>query len=650
MKKELKKMKNENKLIVKADKSNKYYKMDVEDYSQLIRRDINKEYKKGKENNVKDVTKGDKKIAEKLKLEDRIFSTSKREAFLTLKDHKENFVNNKPTRLINPTKSEIGKISKKILESVRDAVKEKTNIMQWKNTVSVLQWFKTITEKQKYTFIQFDIVNFYPSITEKLLTAALDWATTFAPITEEQRKTIFHVRQNFLFNNSEPWVKKGDKNFDVPMGAYDSAEVCDIVGLYLLNLLKPIGIQVGLYRDDGLAISDKNGVGTEKIKKQITKIFKENGLKIISTTNVKIVNFLDVTLDLNDGSYKPYSKPDNKPIYVHAQSNHPPSIKKNVPKMINKRLSTLSSNEEIFNAATKPYEDALKESGYNYQMKYEEINLDDLNKKKKRNRRKRQHWFNPPHSDNLRTNIGEKFINIVKSEFTEDHVLHSIFNVNTVRLSYSCMPNMSSKISMHNGKVFQEHMKENEENIQNQNLQNQNLQNQNLQNQNRQNQNRQNQSRQNPSQNKQKSKPCNCRGGAANCPLGGKCNVEKSIVYTCKVTRLDNSTYETYTGLTADTFKQRLYGHNSDFNKRKHRNKTMLSKYIWYLKENNIPYQLTWDILGKAKSFNPVTGVCRLCLLEKYFIMFNPKDATLNSRDEIFNSCRHKWRHTLKRA
>ena len=186
MKKELKKMKNENKLIVKADKSNKYYKMDVEDYSQLIRRDINKEYKKGKENNVKDVTKGDKKIAEKLKLEDRIFSTSKREAFLTLKDHKENFVNNKPTRLINPTKSEIGKISKKILESVRDAVKEKTNIMQWKNTVSVLQWFKTITEKQKYTFIQFDIVNFYPSITEKLLTAALDWATTFAPITEEQ--------------------------------------------------------------------------------------------------------------------------------------------------------------------------------------------------------------------------------------------------------------------------------------------------------------------------------------------------------------------------------------------------------------------------------------------------------------------------------
>ena len=157
MKKELKKMKNENKLIVKADKSNKYYKMDVEDYSQLIRRDINKEYKKGKENNVKDVTKGDKKIAEKLKLEDRIFSTSKREAFLTLKDHKENFVNNKPTRLINPTKSEIGKISKKILESVRDVVKEKTNIMQWKNTVSVLLWFKTITEKQKYTFIQFDI-------------------------------------------------------------------------------------------------------------------------------------------------------------------------------------------------------------------------------------------------------------------------------------------------------------------------------------------------------------------------------------------------------------------------------------------------------------------------------------------------------------
>ena len=260
-----------------------------------------------------------------------------------------------------------------------------------------------------------------------------------------------------------------------------------------------------------------------------------------------------------------------------------------------------------------------------------------MNKKKKRNRRKRQHWFNPPHSDNLRTNVGEKFINIVKSEFNEDHELHSIFNVNTIRLSYSCMPNMAKKIAMHNGKVFQEHREEEKQNLQN--LQNQNLQNQNLQNQ-----------RKKKNKKKQNEKPCNCRGAIASCPLGGKCISERNIVYTCKVTRLDDNTYETYTGLTDNTFKQRYYGHNNDFSKRKNRKKTMLSKYIWFLKDNNIQYDLSWGVLGKAKSFNPATGVCRLCLLEKYFILYNPKDATLNSRDELFNSCRHKWKHTLSRA
>ena len=100
--------------------------------------------------------------------------------------------------------------------------------------------------------------------------------------------------------------------------------------------------------------------------------------------------------------------------------------------------------------------------------------------------------------------------------------------------------------------------------------------------------------------------------------------------YTCKVTRLDNNTYETYTGLTDNTFKQRYYGHNNDFSKRKNRKKTMLSKYIWFLKDNNIQYDLSWGVLGKAKSFNPVTGVCRLCLLEK--ILYSLQSQRCNTQ------------------
>ena len=518
--------------------------------------------------------------------------------------------------------------------------------MQWMNTVSVLQWFKKIENKKKYTFIQFDIESFYPSINEKLLNNALNWAATYKHITDDEKEMIFHVRQNFLYNNGEPWVKKGTRNFDVPMGSYDSAEVTDIVGLYLLHQLQDIGIPIGLYRDDGLALSDKNGQDTEDIKNKIVRIFRKNGLEVTIKANMKVVDFLDVTLNLNTGNYKPFLKANSKPVYVHTESNHPKKIKENIPKMINDRLCTLSSSENMFNATKKPYEEALKESGYKFEMKYEEKNIDEMNKKKRRNRHKRQHWFNPPHSDNLRTNVGEKFINAVEEEFPENHPLHRIFNTNTIRLSYSNMPNMQMKVSMHNAKVYHQKMEEIKQNQQNLQQQNQTQQRRRGRRNTQQQQPRQ--QPQQPQQNKKKEeKPCNCRGGPTYCPPGGKCLSEKSIVYKCKVTRLDDLTTETYTGLTEGPFKQRLYGHNSNFKKKKQRNRTMLSKYIWFLKDNRIQYQLNWSILGRAKGFNPVTGVCRLCLLEKYFIMYNSKDASLNSRYELFSSCRHKWKHTL---
>ena len=68
-----------------------------------------------------------------------------------------------------------------------------------------------------------------------------------------------------LFNNKEPWLKKSDKElFDVPMGCFDGAEVCELVGLYILHLVRTImrNENVDLYRDDGLGIL-KNSPGPE---------------------------------------------------------------------------------------------------------------------------------------------------------------------------------------------------------------------------------------------------------------------------------------------------------------------------------------------------------------------------------------------------
>ena len=75
---------------------------------------------------------------------------------------------------------------------------------------------------------------------------------------------------------------------------------------------------------------------------------------------MKVVNYLDVTFNLNDGTYQPYQKTDNIIQCIHVESNHPPNIIKQIPKTIEKRLSQLSFNEEIFNESAPFYEDKLQ--------------------------------------------------------------------------------------------------------------------------------------------------------------------------------------------------------------------------------------------------------------------------------------------------
>ena len=86
--------------------------------------------------------------------------------------------------------------------------------------------------------------------------------------------------------------------------------------------------KIGLYRDDGLAcFGNINGSQAERIRKDFTLIFKtEIKLSITSETNLKIVNFLDVSLNLNTGTHEPYNKPSNNPLYININLNHAPEI------------------------------------------------------------------------------------------------------------------------------------------------------------------------------------------------------------------------------------------------------------------------------------------------------------------------------------
>ena len=129
-------------------------------------------------------------------------------AYVTLKDHKPNFNNDPSCRLTNPTKSEIGHISKNILTKIIKAIVDKNNTNLWRNTRSVLDWFKNTNHKQDSYFICFDVVEFYPSITEKTLDEALKFASKHINITDDEIDVIKHAKKPLLFHNNNTWTKK----------------------------------------------------------------------------------------------------------------------------------------------------------------------------------------------------------------------------------------------------------------------------------------------------------------------------------------------------------------------------------------------------------------------------------------------------------
>ena len=237
------------------------------------------------------------------------------------------------------------------------------------------------------------------------------------------------------------------------MGSFDGAEVCELVGLYILFILNKDfnKMNTGLYRDDGLILLQNcNGQQTDKARKAIIKTFNDIGFNIDIQTNLREVNFLDVTLNLVNGTYRPYKKPSDKLQYIHKLSNHPPQVLKQLPLSVNDRLSSNSSNEEVFNEAKQEYESTLKESGYNTTLKF------NKKERKARTRRRNIIWFNPPYNKNVITNIAQTFLRLVDKHFPRTSKLHKIFNRNSLKVSYGCTNNISQINKIHNNKILSE--------------------------------------------------------------------------------------------------------------------------------------------------------------------------------------------------
>ena len=162
----------------------------------------------------------------------------------------------------------------------------------------------------------------------------------------------------------------------------------------------------------------------------------------------------------------------------------------------------MSSNKDIFDESIKPYEDALKESGFSEALNYIAPTIN----KKQKNRKRKIIWFNPLYSKSVKSNISRTFLRLLSKHFPRNHATHKIFNRNTVKISYSCLRNISSIISSHNCNILWP---------------------------------------------KQKSFGCNCRA-KNECPLNGECQTP-SVTYRADVINNSNDQEKFYFGLDDTT-------------------------------------------------------------------------------------------------
>ena len=118
---------------------------------------------------------------------------------------------------------------------------------------------------------------------------------------------------------------------------------------------------------------------------------------------------------------------------MNAGSNHPPSILKNIPIGVHKRLCEISAIKEVFDLAAPLYQAELDRCGYKHQLKFSPPETETVSRKKNKNNN-RITWFNPPYSLNVETNIGRIFLQLLDSHFPPGHRLRSVMNRNNIKI------------------------------------------------------------------------------------------------------------------------------------------------------------------------------------------------------------------------
>ena len=131
---------------------------------------------------------------------------------------------------------------------------------------------------------------------------------------------------------------------------------------------------------------------------------------------MKSSNYLDITLDLNNGTYKSYRKPSCEILHVQGKSNQPTDILKQLPISIETKLSILYNSPRIFNEASD--KKVVNQSNYDYKFQWKpEYNKKTSKSQKKKEKRKKSFSFNLPLSTNVFNSTGKYFFFLIKKIF-----------------------------------------------------------------------------------------------------------------------------------------------------------------------------------------------------------------------------------------
>ena len=166
---DMRRIKESDSIFVKPDKSSNLYEIEKGKYKQMMFKEVVKYYRKAPSDLEKELNSEAKMLAHRLGIVDRVEKYNTKNCFITIKDHKSDFKTTPEYRLINPAKTQIGRVSKIIVQDICASLRLALNINQWRITKDCIKWFEEYDKNDRCSFIKYDIREFYPSITERTL-------------------------------------------------------------------------------------------------------------------------------------------------------------------------------------------------------------------------------------------------------------------------------------------------------------------------------------------------------------------------------------------------------------------------------------------------------------------------------------------------